>query len=494
MAEGILSPAQALFKNRALISNDKSEIERLIRCVGRPGDLWPYQWVQLITFVYEFRPDFILELGRGYGNSTCAFNEVCQLMKPDFCEVLSLCISKDWDVQTLPNLKKDIPDDWFRTLTTLKANILTFDFKAVLRDKKRVVVFWDAHGFEVAEVVLGYIMPQLREKNHLIIMHDLSDTRYAAESVRYYGECGLWKGKNDWSGPKVQIGHIQSSVEQSIAAIDFCSRNRLDLHSSDESYHTEFTGPQWDELRTILGDEYVSKNGHWFWFTLKEAKVEVTFPRLRARENYLNWGVKKIGDHILPREQGPAPEAASGMEAKNPGKAIGNLGFEPLFDFSGRDMTHHLETNFYAKGGEQKEIAVTDQGIMIFPTTPQDHLATRFFPVTAHTEGEKNLLKVSITIKPGMEDRVSCGIFLQDSNFNMVSGDLLSNRTSGKDDSEETINYVELGRDITEIRVLINFEEGRPSRLPDRIRIERGVFGKSGKSGFRTFFRKIGKK
>jgi hypothetical protein len=93
-----------------------------------------------------------------------------------------------------------------------------------------------------------------------------------------------------------------------------------------------------------------------------------------------------------------------------------------------------------------------------------------------------------------MEDRVSCGIFLQDSNFNMVSGDLLSNRTSGKDDSEETINYVELGRDITEIRVLINFEEGRPSRLPDRIRIERGVFGKSGKSGFRTFFRKIGKK
>jgi len=494
MAEGILSPAQALFRNRALIAKHKPEIDTLIRCVGRPGDLWPYQWVQLITFVYEFKPDFILELGRGYGNSTCAFNEVCQVLKPHSCEVLSLCISRDWDVQTLPNLRKDVSADWFQTLTTLKANILTFDFQAILRDKKRVVVFWDAHGFEVAEVVLGYILPLLQDKMHLVIMHDLSDTRYIGDSVRCYGDFGLWKGKNDWSGPKVQIGHIQSSVEQSIAAIDFCSRNKLDLHSADESYHTELSDSQWEELRTSLGDEYISKNGHWFWFTLMEAAVELTFPRLRARENYLNWGVKKIGDHLLPREQGPGPDATKGMEATSPDEVMVNLGFETLLDLSGRDLLHQLETNFYAKGGEQKEIAFTDQGIMIFPTTPQDHLATRFLPLPAPAEGGKNLLKVGISIGPGLADRVCCSIFLQDRNFNTVSGDLLSTCSPGTENSGEIINYVELGGNITDVRILINFEDGRPSSLPDRIRIERGVFGRSGKPGFRTLFRKIGKK
>ena len=298
MAEVILSPAQSLLKNRSLIANNKSEIGSLIKCVGMPGDLSPYQWAQLITFAYEFKPDFILELGRGYGNSTCALNEACQLLKPHSCEVLSLCISRLWDRHTLPKLKKEISDDWFQTLTTKKANILTFDFESVLRNKNRVIVFWDAHGFEVANVVLGYILPLLRDKMHLVIMHDLSDTRYLEKSVRCYGNFGLWMGRNDWSGPRVQVGYIQSCVEQFIAIIDFCSRNELKLHSSDESYHTELSDSQMEELRTSLGEEYVSKNGHWFWFTLLEATVDLTFPKLRARENYMNWVAKKIGETI----------------------------------------------------------------------------------------------------------------------------------------------------------------------------------------------------
>jgi hypothetical protein len=264
-------------------------------------------------------------------------------------------------------------------------------------------------------------------------------------------------------------------VEQSIAAIDFCSRNRLDLHSSDESYHTEFTGPQWDELRTLLGDEYVSKNGHWFWFTLQEAKVEVTFPRLRARENYLNWGVKKLGDHILPREQGPGP-AARGTEARGSDRAMLNPSFETLLDHSGRDLIQHLETNFYNRGKKHQEITITDQGIMVFPTTPQDHLATRFLPLNLEVRGRKKLLRVGLFLGPETMDPLCCQVFVQDPTYTILSGDLLSDVSLSQTDTQEITQDIELDENIQKIRLLINFDKGNPSILPHRIRIEQAIF------------------
>ncbi len=277
----IPSPAQSLMKNQKIILNHKSEIKDLINAVGRTSDLTPSQWVQLMSFIYEFKPDLILELGRGYGNSTCAFNEVCQLLKPEHCEVLSLCISDDWDDITVPNLQKIVPKEWFSTITALNANILTFDFEMALKGKERIVLFWDAHGFDIAEVILGNILPRIKDRANLIIMHDLSDSRYAGDTARFYGENGIWKGKNDWSGPRFQLGYVNSCVEQAIAAIDFCNRNNIILHSSDESYHTEIDALQFKSLVDHLGPELVSRNGHWFWFSLSEATEELTFPRIK---------------------------------------------------------------------------------------------------------------------------------------------------------------------------------------------------------------------
>lgn len=279
----IHSPAESLIKNQYILVSDKSRINELIAAVGDPQSLIPAQWIQLMAFVLEFKPDLILELGRGFGNSTCAFTETCHLMAPEPCEVVSLCISKSWDFHTAPRLKKVVKDEWFKPLRTIKADILEFNFEQVLLNKKRVVVFWDAHGFDIAECVLGSLLPLIKDRDHLVIMHDLSDNRYNGEQLRYYADKGLWKGRNNFSGLRVWIENMESGVEQVVAINDFSQRNRITLHSSDESYFTEISDEQWKKMVETFGFNQVSRNGHWFWFSLNEASMEITFPYFKKR-------------------------------------------------------------------------------------------------------------------------------------------------------------------------------------------------------------------
>ncbi|MCJ7696907.1 MAG: class I SAM-dependent methyltransferase [Thermoplasmata archaeon] len=298
--DSIETPATSLLKNQILLSNDKSRINDLITAVGRTGDLSPNQWIQLMAFVLEFKPDFILELGRGYGNSTCAFTEVCHLLPPRQCKVLSVCLSDEWNSRTVSHLKKVVEDEWFEPVTTITGDILDFNYEKYFSGKNRIVIFWDAHGFEVAEIILGHILPLIKDKNHIVIMHDLSDSRYISGTNRLYGNNGIWKGKND--GPRIRIEHVDSCVEQSISAIDFCNRNKITLHSSDDSYFTEISDKQWQELSDVIGADYISKNGHWFWFSLNEALTELTFPKILEVKNY--WDSRPCNIRHSPKEIG----------------------------------------------------------------------------------------------------------------------------------------------------------------------------------------------
>ena len=72
----MLTPAKALLAQRSFLLETKDEWLRLAEAVGRPTDLAPFQWGQLAAFALEFKPDLILELGRGVGNSTALFLEV----------------------------------------------------------------------------------------------------------------------------------------------------------------------------------------------------------------------------------------------------------------------------------------------------------------------------------------------------------------------------------------------------------------------------------
>ena len=161
-------------------------------------------------------------------------------------------------------------------------DILTFDFQPVLEAARRILVFWHAHGFDVAECILGELLPRIADRPHVVIMHDLMDARSCPDHSIEYGEHGLWKG-NDWSGPSSRIGPIYSFVEQAVAITDFSCRNNLSLHSADQSLLTEL-GNDRDrlaELRQMLGPQLLSVNASWWWFSLNEQPGPYTFSRFR---------------------------------------------------------------------------------------------------------------------------------------------------------------------------------------------------------------------
>jgi len=155
--------------------------------------------------------------------------------------VLSLDGGNAWRDQTLPRLRAVLPGSWFIPLRALRQDILTFDFRSALATARRPLLFWDAHGFEVAECVLGAILPELAPHPHLVIMHDLSDSRYTAPGSFSYDGQHLWKGVGS-SGPRLKLGMIDSAEAQAVSILDFATRNRLPLHSADHSFHVELAG------------------------------------------------------------------------------------------------------------------------------------------------------------------------------------------------------------------------------------------------------------
>ena len=282
------TPAQAYWNQRHTLKSLHERILALAEAVDRKTDLWPVQWAQIMAAALEFKPDLILELGRGKGNSTCAFTEVANQLRNEGanCNVVSLCISDDWENVTQWGVLQEVDEEWFRPLKALKGNILTFDYDSILKGVKRCLVLWDAHGYDVAECVLGRIMPKIAGIPNLVIMHDLSDARYEPPETSSYKGNRLWRG-NNWSGPRIRLGYIDSTVEQAVAIVDFISRNKISFDSADHSFDIEIKrdAVKYKEMQEMLGNDLFSTGAHWFWFTLNEVMGTLTYPYFGAVVN-----------------------------------------------------------------------------------------------------------------------------------------------------------------------------------------------------------------
>lgn len=261
------------------LASQRDDILELCEAVNASVEMHPPQWAALMALAMDFAPDLVLELGRHYGNSTCAFIEASHLTPPSgACRVLSLDVGDEWQAWTVPRLRPLVPAGWFSPLQAVRADILTFDFETALAGAERVLVFWDAHGFEVAECMLGRILPLLEGREHLVIMHDLSDTRHH-DAARDYAGQRLWKG-NDWSGPRVRLRDFDTTVEQGVAIVDFTSRNTLSLRSIDHELHrwSEQHPDETARLHETLGPLF-SLSTHLHAFSLNEHAGPHTFPR-----------------------------------------------------------------------------------------------------------------------------------------------------------------------------------------------------------------------
>jgi FkbM family methyltransferase len=164
----IRPPARPIGVDSAPVPAGRFEVmHRLV--ASSPFDLPIENWPELYDLTVTFRPDLVLELGRGYGNSTCVFTEAANAIGE--CRVVSVDSNPDrfWQAETAPKLLPLVGTEWFARLTVLQDDITTIDFQPLLQGSARVLVFWDAHGAEIADAVLRRLLPALPQENLLVV-------------------------------------------------------------------------------------------------------------------------------------------------------------------------------------------------------------------------------------------------------------------------------------------------------------------------------------
>jgi len=276
------SPAAALWNNRESLSQALPEIrlvrETLERGVGGRRDFIRQQWLQLVSVVLEFKPDLILELGRGYGNSLCAMALGLKLLRPQPARLVSICMASEFMEVSRPYLESHLADSsLFAPVEVMTKNILDHDFRVDLQRAQRVLVFWDAHGYDLAIDLLARLFPMLVEKPHLALVHDMADLGYVEPACRRYDSVPLWHAMGS-APPKFILGDVGTQYEEGIALVDFLGRNAVPFRSAEASYFPELTTEQVAELERRFGEDF-SRLGFWYHFSLNDAGGRrITFP------------------------------------------------------------------------------------------------------------------------------------------------------------------------------------------------------------------------
>jgi hypothetical protein len=279
--------ARYYYDQRERLAEDAVILQKLIDTVNAPHDLTQAQWAQWYSVALGFRPDLILELGRSKGNSTALFCQAASRLGGT--RVVSLCNSRDWVDLTLPRLKPVTPAGWFDPLDARMCDILDADYDAIVKGAQRILVLWDAHGFEIAEIVLGRLLPLISDRPHIVLMHDISDIRYAEVARSYEGQ-PLWKGSTWDTGTgktsaRVTIGWMSSLQDQVIAVADFATRNDIEIGSADHEYARFFRAhPDYAaEMTRMLGDRFFSTSAHWAFLSLAGKQPPLHFPAVARR-------------------------------------------------------------------------------------------------------------------------------------------------------------------------------------------------------------------
>jgi hypothetical protein len=215
--------------------------------VNCPGNLPLGNWVQLYAVCLDFAPDLIIEVGRGYGNSTCVFTEAANRLSDT--KVVSIGNDSDraWNTGTVPRLRRLVSTNWFEPLEVREEDAFKIDFSKICSFGTAILFFWDAHGSQLATHILANLMPQLKNKRNVTLVHDISDARYDDNLTRsYFRADGL---------PQFWLGDLVGPFEELIPLYDFLSRNRIIYDTPRRSLSRKFATnlAKRDELANCWG-------------------------------------------------------------------------------------------------------------------------------------------------------------------------------------------------------------------------------------------------
>ena len=242
-----------------------SHLDRLLtlrEIVREPGSLTVGQWCQLYALALDVKPDLIIELGRGRGNSTCVFTEAAHRIGA--CRVVSIGFEGGWATETMPRLAGRVEPGWFDRLEVIESDITAVDFRDILEGSTRVIFFWDAHGSDLGNFVLSEVFPLLGTVPNIVAVHDVVDARFESVGPEYLRADGEWMY---WQGDLV------SPFPELVPLYDFLCRNRIGFTTAVASVRElqKEDGDAWAELAEAFSeppaDEALAA-GYWMYFEL----------------------------------------------------------------------------------------------------------------------------------------------------------------------------------------------------------------------------------
>jgi hypothetical protein len=254
--------AQAVVSHRDRLVALEPQIDLImsvIREFGEP-DMLRSDMRSLSALVIEYAPDLILELGRGWGTSTALFRTLG-------VPVISVCRSNEWFDFTAPALERAMPIGWGNGLNAILGEITEQDYATLIGGASRVLLLWDAHGYQVASTVLSEILPLRHGSDTLVVCHDMRDSRYFFDDTKYRGP--IWTGDAPYAD-FVRMGNMHSTFEQIVSIVDFVTRNAIDLVSPSHELIS-------DPAAMDVFKDLTSPACLWYYFDLP--RRELTFPQ-----------------------------------------------------------------------------------------------------------------------------------------------------------------------------------------------------------------------
>jgi hypothetical protein len=168
----------------------RSHVCRLATCpaVAALYDLWLPQWLRLYERALAAEPDLLVEVGRGYGNSTVVLVEAAHELDAG---VVSVGFDEPpaFEGITWPKLAPVVSEAWRAPLTVIQADVRDYTPPAC----ERGFLFWDAHGPEVADEMLDRLIPGL-PRGSTVIVHDVNTPHEAAVRPLEIGYPYSWRG------------------------------------------------------------------------------------------------------------------------------------------------------------------------------------------------------------------------------------------------------------------------------------------------------------
>jgi len=232
------------------------DLAPLFEVINAPHQFGLQDWVMLFSLSMQYKPDLIVEIGRSAGNATCVFLEVAARLG---CRVVSLDHDgRPWR-EVAPKLEALKGADWINRATIVDGDFATWSpDEALLGGRGRTLLFWDDHGDRVARFVITRAFPRLATASHMVIVHDISDTR--GDLIAHNSQ---FRSHGPFEGPYEELGELAALWDREGILVRSPPFDIMTFAQNDPERWGRLKDSLPQELTPLLG-----ACGHWVYFHL----------------------------------------------------------------------------------------------------------------------------------------------------------------------------------------------------------------------------------